>query len=100
MRTDAQVSAVITSPQAPQYLRIPGIICLARAWLLFSVLTLQTACIWPGPETLESSWFAAVLGPASRWAGGMPMKDVCWQVFLSVCTVVMSKLLANGLDRR
>jgi hypothetical protein len=90
----------MTSPAAPRYLRVPGIICLGRAWLLFSILTLQTAQIWPAPGTLETSRWAALLGPASRWVGGMPMKSVCWQVFVSVCVGLLCSGLANGLDRR
>lgn len=90
----------LTSPKMSKYLRIPGIIALTRAWILFTVLTLQVLNWWP----LKQSW--ALGGPASKLLlrlgniiGGMKMEKVCWQVFLSVCVGLICSGLASGLDR-
>lgn len=93
---------MLTSPEAPKYLRIPGIAALLRAWLLFSVLILQVANMWPtadNGEWLEQTTWGKVIGRFGQWAGGMAMEQACWQVFLSVCTGLVCGGLANGLDR-
>ena len=82
-------------------IRLPGIICLCRAIILFTVLILQVANLWP----VNFPWI--LRGPIERsvrlfgdWAGGMEMETVCWQVFLSVCAGLVSSGLADGLDQR
>jgi hypothetical protein len=96
------VAQVLVSPETPKYLRIPGLIALFRAWLLFSVLILQVADFWPTDE--NSNWLhgtatGKIVASFGRWAGGMEMEKACWQVFLSVCAGLVCGGLANGLDR-
>ena len=84
----------------PNYLRIPGIICLFRAWALFTILTLQVADLWPvDPPRLLSNPLGKVVRLFGELAGDMAMDKVCWQVFLSVCAGLVCSGLANGLDR-
>ena len=84
----------------PRYLRLPGLFLLTRAWLLFSVLTLQVANLWPvdSPHRLSAS-LGKSIDTFGRWAGDMTMEKVCWQVFMSVCAGLVCSGLANGLDR-
>jgi len=104
----------LTSASMPSWLRLPGLFGLARAWVLFTVVTLQTAEMWP----LDASQWAAehtaawphyaataaefaarTLDRVGTWAGGKEMGDVCWSVFLCVCSGLVFGALANGLDR-
>lgn len=92
--------AGLTSHEAPRYIRIPGVICLVRAWLLFTILTLQVANLWPNEASrIGGSILGRVLVKFGHWAGDMSMSKVCWQVFLSVCIGLVCSALANGLDR-
>lgn len=112
-----RVSQALTSPKTPSYLRIPGLLALGRAWLLFTVITLQVASLWPQNlvRRLEAShWSAGPLTPLiapfahslahttdllGSWAGHQEMESVCWSVFLCVCIGLICEALANGLDR-
>lgn len=114
-----QLARWLTSPTMPVRLRIPGLLGLMHAWLLFTVVTLQTARVWPlqvvdkvdnlhletlVPEQLASvATIAHALATAIDWVGGWAadkkMGDVCWSVFLSVCAGLVFSALANGLDR-
>lgn len=112
-----RVSRALTSPKTPSYLRIPGLLALSRAWLLFSVITLQVANLWPQNlvKRLEAAhWSAGPLTPLvapfahslahttdllGSWAGHQEMESVCWSVFLCVCIGLICEALANGLDR-
>lgn len=92
---------LLTSPDTPRLLRLPGILSLARALSLFTILLLQVANLWP----TSLPWIFK--GPIERgvealgaWAGGMQMETVCWQVFLSVCAGLACSGLADGLDQR
>ncbi|WVR07545.1 hypothetical protein IAU60_004587 [Kwoniella sp. DSM 27419] len=87
------MSSTLTHPSTPQYLRLPGILALTRAWLLFTVLLLQVANLWPGFE------FPGLLGRLGRWAGNMEMEKVCWEVFIGVCAGLACGGIASGLDR-
>lgn len=95
--TDA-VSRLLTSPDMPRYLRIPGLLALTRAWVLFSILTLQVANVWPNGLS-QDKLHGRIINEIGRWVGDMQMEKVCWQVFLSVCTGLICSGLANGLDR-
>lgn len=84
----------------PKYLRLPGLFCLLRAWVLFSILTLQVAKLWPVESPrLTASMAGRFVLSIGRWAGSMEMEQACWQVFLSVCAGLVCSGLANGLDR-
>ncbi|WVF72869.1 hypothetical protein IAT40_007687 [Kwoniella sp. CBS 6097] len=89
------ISSTLTHPSTPQYLRLPGIFVLTRAWLLFTVLLLQVARVWPELNPSASGIF----GRIGHWAGDMTMEKVCWQVFMGVCAGLACGGLANGLDR-
>ncbi len=94
------VAEILTSPAMPNYLRLPGIFSLCRAWVLFSILTLQVANLWPiNSPRLLSSTTGRFVNRVGEWAGDMEMEKVCWQVFLSVCAGLVCSGLANGLDR-
>ncbi|WVN85409.1 uncharacterized protein L203_100555 [Cryptococcus depauperatus CBS 7841] len=93
------VSRLLTHPETPQVIRIPGVFVLLRAWLLFSILLLQVMGLWP-----ENDWSSGGLvwrklveqiGSSVR---EMNMETVCWQVFLSVCGGLVCSGIANGLD--
>jgi hypothetical protein len=96
------VANVLTSPDTPRFLRLPGLICLFRAWLLFTILLLQVSNLWPvDPESafFNGNRLGRVVVSFGEWAGGMEMQKACWQVFLSVCCGLVCSGLANGLDR-
>lgn len=92
---------LLTSAEAPRLLRLPGIMCLGRALVLFTVLLLQVANLWPTtyPWILKGPTERLIRG-LGDWAGGMQMETVCWQVFLSVCAGLSCSGLADGLDQR
>ena len=92
------VGRLLTSPDMPRYLRLPGLIALVRAWLLFTILTVQVANLWPTNQP-KDKLYGRILNRAGRWVGEMQMEKVCWQVFLSVCAGLICSGLANGLDR-
>jgi len=97
-----KVADILTSPDTPKYLRLPGLVCLVRAWLLFSVVILQVANLWPtddGSPWLHNTIHGRLFNRFGHWAGGMEMGQACWQVFLSVCAGLVCGGLANGLDR-
>ncbi|ORY35703.1 hypothetical protein BCR39DRAFT_28811 [Naematelia encephala] len=99
-RFRAALAQILTSPQMPKYLRLPGLICLIRAWALFTVLTLQVANLWPvAPPSFLGPTLGKAVGWFGQWAGSMEMEKACWQVFLSVCAGLVCSGLANGLDR-
>lgn len=100
------------SPNTPRWLRVPGLLGLVRAWVLFSVVTLQTGEMWPLDATAyldkaTQGWYlqptAHLLGTAidhlGVWADNKEMGAVCWNTFLSVCAGLVCGALANGLDR-
>lgn len=96
------VANVLTSPETPRFLRLPGLICLIRAWLLFTILLLQVSNLWPvDPDSafFNGNRLGRVVVSFGEWAGGMEMQKACWQVFLSVCCGLICSGLANGLDR-
>lgn len=94
------VRELLTSPEMPRYIRLPGLFSLIRAWVLFTILTLQVANLWPVDSTwLHDKSYGRVINRVGHWAGEMQMEKVCWQVFLSVCTGLICSGLANGLDR-
>jgi hypothetical protein len=94
------VVRTLTSPEMPRYLRLPGLVCLGRAWALLTILTLQVANLWPvHPPKLLGDRMGHVLLTFGNWAGEMEMEKACWQVFLSVCAGLVCSGLANGLDR-
>ncbi|KAK8854727.1 hypothetical protein IAR55_003466 [Kwoniella newhampshirensis] len=97
-RARAAVSSFLTSPDIPKYIRLPGLIALTRAWVLFSILLLQVADVWPS-ELSSHGMYGRALGRIDDWVGDMEMEQVCWQVFLSVCAGLVCGGLANGLDR-
>jgi hypothetical protein len=92
------VSLFLTSPDMPRYLRIPGLTALVRAWVLFSVILLQVAKLWP-MDLSQDTIYGRALNRLGRSVGDMQMQQVCWQVFLSVCMGLICSGLANGLDR-
>lgn len=109
-----QLARWLTSSATPHWLRLPGLFGLARAWLLFTVVTLQTAEVWPidvsarvaqvtaaWPRALAAAVLAAArnVDKVGTWAGDKEMADVCWCVFLCVCSGLVFGALANGLDR-
>jgi hypothetical protein len=92
------VAEFLTSPEMPNYIRMPGIVALVRAWLMFTVVLLQVTKIWP--SSIEpTSLTAKALGKLGHWVGDMEMGQVCWQVFISVCCGLVCSGLANGLER-
>jgi hypothetical protein len=99
---DDLVTKFLINPDTPKYLRLPGLFCLVRAWLLFSVVILQVANLWPtdeGSPWLHNTLHGRLFNRCGQWAGGMEMGKACWQVFLSVCAGLVCGGLANGLDR-
>nr|XP_031864077.1 uncharacterized protein CI109_000721 [Kwoniella shandongensis]KAA5531149.1 hypothetical protein CI109_000721 [Kwoniella shandongensis] len=97
-RVRAAISKLLTNPDTPRYLRLPGLIALTRAWVLFSILLLQVANLWPA-DFSSRSFYGRALGRVGHWAGDMEMDKICWQVFLSVCAGLVCGGMANGLDR-
>jgi hypothetical protein len=101
VRSSLIAQRLLTSAEAPRLIRLPGIIALSRALVLFSVIVLQVANLWP---TTFSGPFRGPVERAFRslgdWAGGMEMEMVCWRVFLSVCAGLASSGLAEGLELR
>ncbi|UOH80272.1 hypothetical protein LQV05_002923 [Cryptococcus neoformans] len=81
-RLRASVSDFLTSPDAPRYIRLPGIVCLLRAWILFTVLLFQVIGLWPEfqHDGTTAMWRKAT-SRLGNWAGEMEMNDICWQVF-------------------
>ncbi|WVQ82779.1 hypothetical protein IAT38_004911 [Cryptococcus sp. DSM 104549] len=102
-RFRASLALILTDPSTPQYLRLPGLAALLRAWVLFTVLLLQVANLWPDKVPADGAgagggvWRGVVLG-VGKWAGEMEMERVCWQVLLSVCVGLICGGLATGLD--
>ncbi|OWZ51089.1 hypothetical protein C368_06248 [Cryptococcus neoformans 125.91] len=98
-RLRASVSDFLTSPDAPRYIRLPGIVCLLRAWILFTVLLFQVIGLWPEfqHDGTTAMWRKAT-SRLGNWAGEMEMNDICWQVFVSVCVGLLCSGIANGLD--
>ena len=100
MLISGPVSFALISPTTAKVLRVPGLICLTRAWILFTILTLQVAKLWPvDSPLLESLPLGSSLLRLGQWAGGMEMEQACWQIFLSVCAGLLCADFANGLDR-
>nr|XP_019044755.1 hypothetical protein I302_06668 [Kwoniella bestiolae CBS 10118]OCF23685.1 hypothetical protein I302_06668 [Kwoniella bestiolae CBS 10118] len=91
------VSQTLTHSSTPKYIRLPGIFALTRAWVIFTVVLMQVANVWP--QVNEHRFFARPLNRVGNWVGDMEMEKVCWQVFISVCTGLACGGLANGLDR-
>ncbi|KAL1413561.1 hypothetical protein Q8F55_001335 [Vanrija albida] len=104
----------LTSPGIATAIRVPALLVLARAWALFTVLTMQVADVWPADVVARSAERIAglprLLMPAAAygaraadrlgaWAGEKHMQSVCWTVFLCVCAALVCGALANGLDR-
>ena len=84
----------------PNYIRLPGIISLCRACLLFSILTLQVANLWPvNSSRLVPGIVGRLIDRVGGWAGDAEMGKVCWQVFLSVWVAMVCSAFANGLER-
>jgi hypothetical protein len=109
-----QLARWLTSSATPHWLRLPGLFGLARAWVLFTVVTLQTAEVWPldvaaRAHAITASWPAFLssavqygaqsVDQVGKWGGDKEMADVCWCVFLCVCGGLVFGALANGLDR-
>lgn len=102
------------------WLRVPGIIALLRAWVLFTVVLMQTAHVYPRsaghlverfddsyglgrrtvayPIMATLTYLAGVVDRLGRWGAGKPMPDVCWTVFTSVCFGLTMGALSTGLD--
>ena len=96
------MTRALVSHETPKYVRLPGIIALVRAWVLFSVVILQVADLWPTiPRSpwLSTTRYGRVFQRVGGWAGDMEMETACWQVFMSVCAGLICGGLANGLDR-
>lgn len=98
-RLRTSVSTFLTSPDAPRYIRLPGIVGLLRAWILFTVVLIQVLGLWPEfqHDGTNAMWRKAA-NRLGNWAGEMEMNDICWQVFVSVCVGLLCSGIANGLD--
>ncbi|KIR43619.1 hypothetical protein I307_05861 [Cryptococcus deuterogattii 99/473] len=98
-RLRTSVSNFFTSPDAPRYIRLPGIVCLLRAWILFTVVLIQVLGLWPElqHDGTTAMWRKAA-NRLGNWADEMEMNDICWQVFVSVCVGLLCSGIANGLD--
>lgn len=71
--------------------RIPTLYFLGRALVLFSVILLQTANLFP-------SWQWTWLVELGEWAAEMDMEDVCWSSFCAVCGALCVGALTRGLE--
>nr|XP_018261547.1 uncharacterized protein I303_05985 [Kwoniella dejecticola CBS 10117]OBR83705.1 hypothetical protein I303_05985 [Kwoniella dejecticola CBS 10117] len=91
-------SQALTHPSTPKYIRLPGVFALTRAWVIFTVVLLQVANVWP--QFSSGRMHERLLHRIGNWAGEMEMEKVCWQVFVSVCAGLAWGGLSNGLDRR
>lgn len=71
---------------------------------------MQTAELWPlrlakraealnWPYTHIFIHFARRVDQIGAWAGSKDMADVCWNVFLCVCSGLIFGALGNGLER-
>ena len=69
--------------------RIPSIYLLSKALLLWTVLLLQAAKLWP-------SW--GLLEPIGDWAAHKDMEDICWFTFTSTCLALAVGALTSGLE--
>ncbi|WRT68467.1 uncharacterized protein IL334_005443 [Kwoniella shivajii] len=96
-RIQRVISTALIHESTPRYIRIPGIFALTRAWVIFTVVLLQVANLWP--EMNESRIYGRPIRSIGAWVGEMEMEKVCWQVFISVCTGLACGGMANGLDR-
>lgn len=115
-----RIRRALTSPAAPTWLRLQGILALVHAWVLFTVVLLQTARLWPlhagrqvallelkyglgqnlwsWPLSATLTYLAGVMDRLGAWGAGMQMADVCWTVFVSVCFGLTMGALSTGLD--
>ncbi|WWC71506.1 uncharacterized protein I206_105464 [Kwoniella pini CBS 10737] len=96
-RLRQSASQALTHPTTPKYIRLPGVFALTRAWIMFTVVLLQVANIWPKIDSNRT--FARPINRIGNWVGEMEMEKVCWQIFVSVCTGLACGALSNGLDR-
>jgi hypothetical protein len=94
-------SRILVHPSTPRYLRLPGVFFLTRAWVLFTILTLQVVQLWPTESPyLTKTYLGRAISSLGSWVGDMEMDKACWQVFLAVCLGLVCAGLANGLERR
>lgn len=69
--------------------RIPSIYLLSKALLMWTVLLLQAAKLWP-------SW--GLLQSVGDWAAHKEMEDICWFTFTSTCLALAVGALTSGLE--
>ncbi|KIP08512.1 hypothetical protein PHLGIDRAFT_374874 [Phlebiopsis gigantea 11061_1 CR5-6] len=72
-------------------LRLPSIYLMMKSMLLWTIILLQTAHMYPTSgdrltRTLES------------WASQKQMEDVCWSTFISVCVALFVSALTGGME--
>ncbi len=88
---------LLASPAAANALRLPGVVALCQAWLLLSVVLAQVTGWW---DVVPTFLDFALIHRLGHWADQMPMSDVCWNIYLSVCLCLASNNIARGLERR
>lgn len=69
--------------------RIPSIYFLSKALLLWTVLLLQAAKLWP-------SWSPSA--SVGDWAAHKEMEGICWFTFTSTCLALAVGALTSGLE--
>ena len=72
-------------------LRIPSLYYLYKCLLLFSIILLQSAKLYPN----SSMQWVQTLG---QWARAKDMADVCWSTFGAVCLALVIAALTRGLE--
>ncbi|KAI0949825.1 hypothetical protein AcV7_008481 [Taiwanofungus camphoratus] len=71
--------------------RIPSIYLLTKSLLIWLVLLLQGAHLFP-------SWKWGWLQTINDWVACKPMEDICWFTFTSACIALAVGALTSGLE--
>lgn len=79
----------LSSTSSRLALRLPSLYFLCQALVLWAVILMQTAELFP-----SRAW-ATELG---KWAAKMEMERVCWSTFCAVCGALCTDALTRGLE--
>ena len=78
--------------------RIPSIYLLGKAIVLWGVLFLQGAEVYPASAEPLSWDKWEWVGRLGEWAIRKPVDEVAWSTFTSVCTAVFVGALTSGIE--
>ncbi|CAL1705782.1 unnamed protein product [Somion occarium] len=81
----------LTSSFSRLVFRVPSIYLLGKTLLLWTVVLLQTAHMYPNRDWI---WLQTI----GEWANQKSMDDICWFTFTSVCTTLFVGALTSGME--